>query len=79
MGRKAYKLESEAKMTRITFSVDWSGEFAAGILPGSEEVSIEFKYGHPVTEDLIEFWIDSLAEFYDGAAVKVIHIEDAAQ
>jgi len=55
--------------TTIKFFVEWHGEMAAGIRPGSENVSITFEHTDTVDSDTVEFWHDSLKEYYDGAAV----------
>ena len=58
--------------TQLKFDVQWGGERAAGINPGSEEVTIIFKHGQPLDEDTINFWRVALCEFYDGAQVTDI-------
>jgi hypothetical protein len=58
-------------MNYLKFYVSWCGERAAGINPGSEEVTISFKYGQPIDADVIEYWTDALKEFYDGASVEL--------
>lgn len=62
-------------MTRLTYEANWSGELAAGIHPGSEEITITFKYDQPLDSDVTEYWRDSIAEFYDGATVTLIETE----
>lgn len=63
-------------MTRITYHAEWAGERAAGINPGSEDVTIEFRHGQPVDADVLNFWKDSIAEFYDGGTVVIVGIQD---
>jgi hypothetical protein len=64
--------ETGGKMTKLIYDASWSGEPNAGIMPGSEEVTIQFKYGQPIDEDVIEYWREAIAEFYDGAHVEFI-------
>lgn len=59
-------------MNSLRFYVQWSGERAAGINPGSEEVTIQFKYGQSLDSDIIEYWQDCLKDFYDGASVELL-------
>ena len=58
-------------MTRIMFDVTWAGEKDAGIRAGSEEVTIQFRYGQPVDAALIEYWRTAISEFFDGASVEL--------
>ncbi len=57
-------------MTTLRFIAWWNGEPAAGFCPGSEEVTITFKYGMPIDEDVVAYWRDQVAAFYDGAVVE---------
>jgi hypothetical protein len=59
-------------MTWLKFYVSWCGEKSAGINPSSEEILIQFKYGQPIDSDVIEYWTDSLKDFYDGANVELM-------
>jgi hypothetical protein len=54
----------------IKFYVEWAGELAAGIRPGSETVTINFEYGTVVVDrEAIEYWRESVSGYYDGATV----------
>lgn len=55
--------------TKLKFFVSWTGEAAAGIRPGFEEVTISFRYGQPIDDEAISYWRDSLKDFFDGASV----------
>jgi hypothetical protein len=59
-------------MTRLTYDASWPGEPNAGIVPSSEEVTVEFKYGQPLDDDVIEYWHDVIQEFYEGSHVEFI-------
>lgn len=55
--------------TTIKFFVSWSGEMAAGIRPGFEEVTISFRYGQPLDDEAVGFLRESVKEFFNGASV----------
>lgn len=59
-------------MTTLKFVAWWNGEKAAGINPGSEEVTIQFKWGQPLDEDTVAYWQDMVSQFFDGAYVERI-------
>jgi hypothetical protein len=63
-------------MTRLTYFAEWRGEPQAGIMAGTNEVTIEFKYDQPLDAELVEYWRESIAEFYDGATVELIESEN---
>jgi hypothetical protein len=54
----------------IKFYVEWPGERAAGIRGGSEHVSISFEYGTVIDSDTVEFFRESLREFFDCRKVQ---------
>ena len=62
-------------MVTLTYYAEWHGERAAGINPGSEEIDLTLKYSDSVDEDTIEFWRESVAEYFDGAHVKFVRWE----
>lgn len=53
---------------QMVFDVEWHGEMAAGIRPGSEVVTVSFEYG-PVDDDTIEHFAGVIADYFDGATV----------
>ena len=57
------------KPTKLVFLTEWHGEQAAGINPGHEEITIQFKYGQPLDQDVIDYWREAILDFYDGAKV----------
>ena len=57
-------------MTTLKFVAWWNGEPAAGIRSGSEQITIQFKYGVPVDEDMVAYWRDTVAQYFDGAVVE---------
>jgi len=59
-------------MTELKFQAEWSGELAAGIQPGYEEVTIQFKYGQPIDQGVIDYWRQNVEDFYDGATVTIL-------
>lgn len=61
-------------MNKLIFLINWPGEPDAGLSPGSEEVTIQFKYGQPIDDDVIQFWLDVIQEFYDGAHVRLLEV-----
>jgi hypothetical protein len=62
--------EGGGKMNKLVFIAEWHGERAAGINPGHEEITIQFKYGQPVDDqDTIDYWREAIQDFYDGAKV----------
>ena len=75
MGSNRLDHESGGEMTRLTFNAEWSGELAAGLRAGSEEVTIQFRDGQHLDADLVEYWQDAIAEFYNGAVVELIETE----
>lgn len=62
--------------TILKFEVVWHGEIGAGIHSGSEEVTIQFRYGHPLDSDTIEYWHDAVRDFFDGSTVTLIEQKD---
>jgi len=36
---------------------------------------IQFKHDQPLDAELVEYWRESITEFYDGAPVKLIKSE----
>lgn len=62
-------------MITLTFYAEWHGERAAGINPGSEEIDITLKHAQSIGEDEIEFWRDSVAQYFDGAHVQFVRWE----
>ena len=62
-------------MITFTYHAEWAGERAAGINPGSEDVDIVLKHTDYVDEEAIEFWLDSIAQYFDGAHVTFIRWE----
>ena len=55
----------------VTIEVNWDGDPAAGIAPGSEEVRLSFRYGGNDPDfqfELQESVCDLLAQFYEGEA-----------
>jgi hypothetical protein len=58
--------------TQLKFQVQWHGERAAGINPGSEEITIHFRYGQPIDRDTIDYFQGIIQEFYDGAQVDFV-------
>ncbi len=61
--------------TKLVFVASWPGEPNAGIFPGYEEITIEFKHGQPIDEDTISFWQEAIQEFYDGSTVEYLDTE----
>jgi len=57
---------------KLKFIAWWNGEPGAGIRSGSEEVTIEFKYGVTMDEDTIAFWKESVVQYFDGAHVEQV-------
>lgn len=55
---------------QMVFDVEWAGERGAGINPGSEVVTVSFEYGL-IDDETIEFFRASIAEYFDGAGVRV--------
>ena len=73
-------------MAKMTFEVQWCGEEEAGIMSGRETVTIEFARADLFSEDEMDYWRQSLREYFDGAVVmtteeyrKVIEEEDLIQ
>ena len=56
-------------MATMTFEVEWRGEPDAGLLSGSETVTIELRHTPEIDADTVEYFRDALKEFYDGATV----------
>ena len=56
-------------MTTLKFFCIWHGEKNAGILPGSEDVTITFDNTDSLDGDTVEFFRDTLVDYYDGATV----------
>ena len=54
-------------MPKIVFYVEWQGERAAGIMPGYEQVTINFLYG--TLDSDIEYWRGVVQDYFDGATV----------
>ena len=63
-------------MTKLVFVASWPGEPNAGILPGYEEVTVQFKHGQPLDEDVLVYWHGAVAEFYDGSTVELVEQRD---
>jgi hypothetical protein len=59
-------------MTELKFEAAWPGEIAAGISPGCEQVTIQFRYGQPIDQDVIEYWRSAVEDFYDGSTVTIL-------
>ena len=57
-------------MTILRFIAWWASDNSAGLCAGSEEVTITFKYGVPVTDDTVAYWRDQVSQFFDGAVVE---------
>jgi len=57
-------------MTTLKFIAWWASDNSAGLRAGSEELTIQFKHGVPVTEDTVEYWRDQVSQFFDGAVVE---------
>jgi hypothetical protein len=64
-------------MTQLIFHAEWAGERAAGINPGYEKITITFEHGQPLDEDTVNYWRESVAQFYDGARVLTDSEEQA--
>lgn len=62
-------------MIKLTYYAEWPGERAAGINSGSEEIDITLKYHDTANEDMIEFFRETIAEYFDGAHVKLVRWE----
>lgn len=62
-------------MIKLTYYTEWHGERAAGINPGSEEVEIVLKHVDSVDEEMIDFWRESIAQYFDGAHVELVRWE----
>lgn len=62
-------------MIKLTYYAEWHGERAAGINPGSEEIEITLKHTDSIDEDSIEFWRESVAQYFDGAGVQFVRWE----
>ena len=54
----------------LTFDVEWAGEIGAGIRAGSEVVTLQLEFG-PADAELIEFFREAIAQYYDGATVRL--------
>lgn len=54
----------------LIFHAEWFGEPAAGLRAGYEKITISFEYGGIVLDaDTVDFWRESVKDFYDGAKV----------
>lgn len=62
-------------MLTLHYHAEWAGERAAGIHPGSEDLSIVFKYSGSPDVEMIDYFRDAVAEYFDGAHVKFINWE----
>jgi len=58
--------------TKLVFVASWPGEPNAGILPGYEEVTIQFKHGQPIDDDTLLYWSDAVRDFYGGSTVELV-------
>jgi hypothetical protein len=58
-------------MVRLEFFAVWSGEKNAGLLAGSETIKIEFSESDSLNKDDIEYFRETLSEYYDGANVTL--------
>ena len=56
-------------MTQLILHAAWAGEIGAGIRSGYEKITINFEHGQDLDEEVIDYWRQSVAEFYDGARV----------
>jgi hypothetical protein len=65
-------------MVTLKFYVSWNGEPGAGIRSGSEDVSITFSHTDSVDSDTVEFFRESLREYYDGAEMVLTPDEVAS-
>lgn len=63
-------------MSKLVFVASWPGEPNAGILPGYEEVTVQFKHGQPLDHDTLVYWYDAVADFYDGSKVELVEQRD---
>ena len=57
---------------KMKFFAQWAGERAAGINPGSEEVTIELKYTSFIDEGMLEVFGQAVKDYFDGAHVTVL-------
>lgn len=51
-------------MKELKFFAEWNS--------GYEEIVIQFKYGQPIDPDVIEYWQQAIAKFYDDPHAELI-------
>lgn len=59
-------------VTKLQFVASWSGEEAAGLRAGYEEIEINFKYGIEVDQECVEFWRNCLRDYFDTQDVATL-------
>lgn len=72
---------SSSSRGTLKFAVSFSGECDAGLLPFSDEITVEIASGEPGGEpgEFADFLCEALAEWYDGASVWEGTLADLAK